>query len=63
MICDLKRTGIGYFPPRRKGAKVMGKSEKRLQIIFTRISELCGLCAFAGDIPRFGCGCVALGPS
>ena len=25
--------------------------------------DLCGLCAFAGDIPSFGCGGAALGPS
>ena len=41
----------------------MGKSEKRLQIICTVFSELRGLCAFAGDIPKFGCGLVALGSS
>jgi hypothetical protein len=38
----------------------MGKSEKRLQIIFTLISELRGLCAIAGDISKFGCGFAAL---
>jgi hypothetical protein len=25
------------------------------------ISQLCGLCAFAGDTPSFGCGSAALG--
>jgi hypothetical protein len=36
MICNQKTIGIGYFfPPRRKDAKVMEKSDKRLQIICT----------------------------
>ncbi len=40
------------FPPRRKGAKVPEKRDKCSQIIFALISELCGLCTFAGDIPK-----------
>jgi hypothetical protein len=32
-------------------------------MIFTIFSDLCGLGAFAGDIPSFGCGFAALGSS
>jgi hypothetical protein len=34
-----------------------------LRISCFEFSVLCGLCAFARDIPSFGCGFAALGPS
>jgi len=37
-----KTIGIGYFSRQGEGAKVMRKTEKRLQIVVTLISELRG---------------------
>jgi hypothetical protein len=64
MICDLKTIGIGYFS--RQGAKALrlwGKVKNVGKTFPPLISELCGLSAFAGDIPKFGCGAATLGPS
>jgi hypothetical protein len=51
------------FPQRRKVAK-FGGEDKIVSNDFIRFfSDLCGLRAFAGDIPSFGYGSAALGPS
>ena len=46
----------------RRGAKHAKFGIERLIILQTILlisSDLCGLCVFAGDIPRFGCGFAA----
>jgi hypothetical protein len=50
----------------RRGAKYAKFGIERLIILQTILfifSDLCGLGVFAGDIPSFGCGSAALGPS
>jgi len=49
-------TGRIFLPQRRKDAKFGGKRYIFLELIFTSFSELCGVGAFAGDIPNFACG-------
>jgi hypothetical protein len=45
----------------RQGTKFGGEGKIFSQMIFTIFSDLCGLGAFARDIPNFGCGPAALG--
>jgi hypothetical protein len=64
MICTLNELGVGNSS--RQGAKspsLEGKDMNAYEKLSPVISDLRGLCVFAGDIPRFGCGCGALGPS
>jgi hypothetical protein len=62
MIWKPKALGIGNCS--RKGAKSPSSEEKikiRTNDFDQAFSDLCGLRAFAGDTPSFGCGLAALG--
>jgi hypothetical protein len=64
MICDRKAIGVGFSS--RQGAKALrlwGKDKNFYKRLSPIISDLGALCGFARDIPIFGCGFVALGPS
>jgi len=62
MIWKPKALAIGNCS--RKGAKSPSSEEKikiRTNDFDQAFSDLCGHCAFAGDIPRSGCRLAALG--
>jgi hypothetical protein len=55
-----RRFSDSEIPP-AKAPSSEGKDKIFSQMIFTILSDLCGLCVFAGDIPSFGCGCSPTG--
>ncbi|MGZ9129779.1 MAG: hypothetical protein ACXW4Z_18550 [Candidatus Binatia bacterium] len=69
---DLRTTTVDNMPGSRrisddleylKKGMTSAKAQNTPTVLTILFSDLCALSAFAGDIPSFGCGCAAPGPS
>jgi len=63
-FADLKYTNTGLTRAKAQSTPSSeAKDENSAYEFIPSLSDLCGLGVFAGDIPNFGCGYAALGPS